>query len=169
MPTSTFALLRITFPTDFGRCALVWREAGVTGFELPEAVARADDTAEPPAWIAAIVDRVRQHLAGRFQDFADVPYDFSGVTDFQRRVYLAALAVKAGHTQTYGELAATLELEPGGSRAVGHALGANPWPLLVPCHRFVGAGGKMTGFSAPGGVRTKARLLALEGAQLLSE
>ena len=160
---------RINFSTVFGRCALAWEDAGVTGFELPEAEVRTDDLAAPPEWIGTLADRVQRHLAGEGQDFSDVRYAFDRVTAFQRRVYRAALAVKAGHTRTYGELAAALELEPGASRAVGHALGANPWPLLVPCHRFVGAGGKMTGFSAPGGVRTKARLLALEGAQLLAE
>ncbi|HTZ20005.1 MAG TPA: methylated-DNA--[protein]-cysteine S-methyltransferase [Opitutaceae bacterium] len=160
---------RITFSTAFGRCALVWGNAGVAGFELPEAEARTDDTGEAPAWIGTLADRVQRHLAGEWQDFSDVRYDFDQVTAFQRRVYRAALAVKAGHTCTYGELAAALGLESGASRAVGHALGANPWPLLVPCHRFVGAKGKMTGFSAPGGVRTKTRLLALEGAQLLAE
>ena len=160
---------RITFSTVFGRCALAWEDAGVTGFQLPEAEVRADDAGEAPEGIAALADRVQRHLAGEWQDFSDVRYDFARVTEFQRRVYRAALAVKAGHTYTYGELAAALELEPGASRAVGHALGTNPWPLLVPCHRFVGAGGKMTGFSASGGVRTKARLLTLEGAHLLAE
>jgi methylated-DNA-[protein]-cysteine S-methyltransferase len=169
MPTSTFAMPRITFSTVFGRCALAWEDIAVTGFELPVARVRADDLAPPPEWIMTLADRVRRHLAGKLQDFSDVRYDFARVTEFQRRVYRAALAVKAGHTCTYGELAAALELEPGASRAVGQALGANPWPLLVPCHRFVSAGGKMTGFSAPGGVRTKARLLTLEGAQLLAE
>ena len=160
---------RITFSTAFGRCALAWENAVVTGFELPEAAVRADDDGHAPDWITALADRVRRHLAGEWQDFSDVRYDFDRVSRFQRQVYRAALAVKAGHTRTYGELAAALELEPGASRAVGHALGNNPWPLLVPCHRFVGAGGKLTGFSAPGGVRTKARLLKLEGAELLAE
>ena len=160
---------RITFATAFGRCALAWEDASVAGFELPEAEVRADDLGAPPEWIAALAGRVQRHLAGELQDFSDVRYAFDRVTAFQNRVYRAALAVKAGHTWTYGELAAALKLEPGASRAVGHALGANPWPLLVPCHRFVGAGGKMTGFSAPGGVRSKVRLLTLEGAQLLAE
>ena len=160
---------RITFSTAFGLCALAWADAGVTGFDLPEAEVRADDLAAPPEWIGKLASRVQRHLAGELQDFSDVRYDFARLSEFQRRVYRAALAVKAGHTCTYGELAAALELEPGASRAVGHALGTNPWPLLVPCHRFLGAGGKMTGFSAPGGVRTKARLLTLEGAHLMAE
>jgi methylated-DNA-[protein]-cysteine S-methyltransferase len=77
--------------------------------------------------------------------------------------------VPAGRTCTYGDLAALLGEPPGSSRAIGAALGANPWPLIVPCHRIVGAKDRLTGFSAPGGVRTKARLLAIEGAQLLAE
>ena len=78
-------------------------------------------------------------------------------------------AVKAGQTSSYGDIAAKLGYASGLSRAVGTALGANPWPLLVPCHRIVSVGGKMTGFSGPGGIKTKLRLLALEGAQLFAE
>ena len=110
---------------------------------------------------------MQHHLAGDPQDFSDLPYDFARVPEFHRAVLRATLAVKSGHTTTYGALAATLGQPPGASRAVGTALGANPWPLVIPCHRVVAASGKMTGFSGPGGVDTKARLLALEGAQLL--
>jgi methylated-DNA-[protein]-cysteine S-methyltransferase len=77
--------------------------------------------------------------------------------------------VKAGHTATYGEIAASIGESAAASRAVGTALGANPWPLLIPCHRVVAATGKMTGFSGPGGISTKTRLLAVEGAQLVAE
>lgn len=159
----------LSIATSFGACTLLWDGEAVLGFALP---ASGPDTgpgnlpeAAPPAWVAALAGRVRRHLDGELQDFVDVPYDFAGVSSFQRQVYQAALEVKAGHTQTYGELAAVLGLGPAGSRAVGTALGRNPWPLLVPCHRFVGAGDRLTGFSAPGGVETKARLLALEGAR----
>lgn len=151
--------------TALGPCILTWEGDRVTGFALPDpSGAPVAPAEEPPPWVGALLPRVARHLAGDLQDFADLPYAFDRVSPFQRRVYEAALTVKAGHTSTYGELATRLGLGPAGSRAVGTALGLNPWPLLIPCHRFVGADGRMTGFSAPGGVATKARLLAIEGA-----
>lgn len=158
-----------SFETAFGVCTVFWNEHGLEGFRLPNSQRELVRPADTPAWIDALIGRVQHHLAGELQDFADLRYDFLRVSEFQQRVYAYALTVKAGQTRTYGDVAAALELPPGGARAVGAALGANPWPLLVPCHRFVGAGGRMTGFSAPGGIRTKTRLLALEGAELLSE
>jgi methylated-DNA-[protein]-cysteine S-methyltransferase len=102
-------------------------------------------------------------------DFSDIALDWSRVSTFQRAVYLHTQGVKAGYKRSYGEIAALAGLDGQSARAVGVALAANPWPLIVPCHRIVSADDKMTGFSAPGGVRTKTRLLALEGAELLSE
>ncbi len=160
---------RATFPTALGTCALSWSESGLTGFELPEAPLLDGDVASPPDSMTALIARVQQHLRGSLQDFSDVRYDFGRVPEFQREVYHATLAVKAGQTSSYGDIATVLGYAPGMSRAVGTALGANPWPLLVPCHRIVSADGKMTGFSGPGGVKTKLRLLALEGAQLFAE
>ncbi len=160
---------RATFPTALGTCALSWSETGLTGFELPEVPVRGDDAASPPAAIAVLIARVQRHFTGELQDFSDLRYDFGRVPEFPREVYHATLAVKAGSTASYGDIAAVLGYAPGMSRAVGTALGANPWPLLVPCHRIVSADGKMTGFSGPGGVKTKLRLLALEGAQLFAE
>jgi methylated-DNA-[protein]-cysteine S-methyltransferase len=115
-----------------------------------------------------LIERVQHHLGGKFQDFADLPFAFARVSPFQAAVYRAALGVKAGTTRSYGWLAAQLGKPPGTSRAVGTALGRNPWLLLVPCHRFVGANGALTGFSAPGGIATKSRLLALERAELFA-
>lgn len=160
---------RATFPTPLGLCAIAWSDSGLAGFELPGAGPRQDDAAEPPAEIQAIIARVRRHLAGESQDFSDVRYDFSSVPAFNLRVLRAALAVKAGRTATYGEIAAAIGEPIAASRSVGAALGANHWPLLIPCHRITGADGKMTGFSGPGGVATKVKLLALEGAQLFAE
>lgn len=169
------------FATSFGPCGMAWEGSAVTGFQLPEkdesataARLAARDRARgpdepPPAWLQRLVERVQAHLAGRLEDFADVPLDWTRVSDFQRAVYRQTQAVKAGHKRSYGEVARALALGPESARAVGVALAANPWPLLVPCHRIVSAGDKMTGFSGPGGVRTKTRLLALEGAELLSE
>ena len=165
---------RLTFATAIGACGLAWNDAGLTAFHLPGPPRDAPgDAALPPAdapaWVRELVDRVQRHLIGELQDFRDVPLDTSTVSPFARRVYEAACAVPAGQTRTYGELAAALREPPEASRSIGTLLGANPWPLIVPCHRIVGAKGRMTGFSAPGGVRTKVRLLALEGAQLIAE
>ena len=153
--------------TDLGVCTLLWEGDRVTGFRLPDGTSPESDPA--PDWIGAIGRRATQHISGVVQDFEDVPYDWQRVTEFQREVYRVALGVKSGVTWTYGQVAKALDLPPGGARAIGMALGQNPWPLLVPCHRFIGANGKMTGFSAPGGIKTKLRLLAIEGSQLFAE
>ena len=160
---------RATFPTALGPCAIAWGDAGLTHFELPGATPRTDDTASASAEVAAIIGRVQRHLAGEPQDFSDVRYDFSGVPEFNQRVLRATLRIKAGHTASYGQIAAAIDEPPNASRGVGAALRANRWPLLIPCHRITGADGKMTGFSGSGGVATKVKLLALEGAQLLAE
>ncbi len=157
----------VAFPTPFGPCALAWQEEKLTGFWLPPAEAT-DDT-PPPPWVQTIVARVQRHLGGDFQDFSDLPYAFAGVSKFAADVYRETLAIKTGSTCSYGELARRLNLPPASSRAIGSALGANPWPLLVPCHRIVAGDGRMTGFSGPGGIRTKLRLLAIEGTQLFAE
>ena len=161
-------------PADIGSFPSAERSAGI----LPASVANAgrmpalhgapDGT---PHWVLALARRVQAHMTGDLQDFADVPFDWERVGEFQRAVYRVALGVKPGVTWSYGQVANALPGSPGpgGARSVGTALGQNPWPLLVPCHRFIGADGKMTGFSAPGGIKTKLKLLALEGAQLFAE
>jgi len=158
---------RLTFPTALGPCALSWSDAGLTGFSLPAAPSLPDDLTSPPADIAALIVRIQLHLTGTAQDFSDLAYDFSATSAFNLAVLRATLAVKSGRTATYGEIAAAIGQPPAVSRAVGTALGANRWPLLIPCHRITGADGKMTGFSGPGGIATKVNLLALEGANLL--
>ena len=171
----------LLFDTPFGTCGIAWNDAGLTGFQLPEATAPATEehlaakartvaaTEAPPVWIAQLVARVQDHLAGRLQDFAGTALNWSRVTDFQQAVYLQAQEIKPGYKKSYGEIARAMALGPEAARAVGVALATNPWPLIVPCHRVVSASDKMTGFSAAGGVRTKTRLLVLEGAELLSE
>jgi methylated-DNA-[protein]-cysteine S-methyltransferase len=160
-----------TFNTPLGTCAIAWSDAGLTRFLLPdpERPSGGHTEADPPSWVSEIIDRVKRHLAGEPQDFADVRYDFSRLPEFVRSVLRATLNVKPGHTATYGDLAIAIGQPLAASRAVGTALGDNPWPLLIPCHRIVAATGKMTGFSGPGGVATKVKLLAIEGAQLLAE
>jgi methylated-DNA-[protein]-cysteine S-methyltransferase len=154
-----------SFDTPFGRCAIAWEGGVITGFSLPPTRCRSE---RPPPWVTGIISRVQRHLTGEMQEFADLPYSWATVSDFQRKVYRAALSVKPGQTATYGQLAAASG-HPSMSREVGRALGQNPWPLLIPCHRFIGADGRMTGFSSPGGIKAKLRLLALEGAQLFAE
>lgn len=159
---------RHRFSTALGPCAIAWEADTVTAFNLLDTLEETH-TAPVPDWIEALIARVRHHLDGRVEDFVDVPYAWDRVNAFQRTVYQAALTVKSGQTLSYGDLARAIGHGPGAARAVGTALGQNPWPLLVPCHRFVGANGKMTGFSAPGGVQTKLRLLAIEGNQLFAD
>ncbi|HVU17880.1 MAG TPA: methylated-DNA--[protein]-cysteine S-methyltransferase [Candidatus Didemnitutus sp.] len=171
----------VLFPTAFGACGIAWNDSGLTGFQLPEgneelterrvaAKARSQNSSEPtPEWVQAIIARVQQHFEGKLQDFSDARIDWSRVSDFQQAVLLRTLAVRPGYKTTYGDIAREMALGPEAARAVGVALATNPWPLIVPCHRVVSANDKMTGFSAPGGVRTKTRLLTLEGAELLSE
>lgn len=157
-----------TFSTPLGTCAIAWTNTTLTRFLLPDPDRGTSGTeATPPEWVETIIDRVRRHLQGDLQDFSDLSFDFGRLSEFDRAVLRATLGVKAGCTATYGDIAVAIGQPAAASRAVGAALGSNPWPLLIPCHRIVAAGGKMNGFSAPGGVATKARLLTIEGAQLL--
>ncbi len=162
------------FDTSLGRCGIAWRGARVVATSLPEGddnrvlsalARRPGQTAagEPPPAITAGVAAIRRLLAGQAEDFAFLPLDLDGIADFDRRVYAVALAIPVGETRTYGEVARALG-EPDAARAVGRALGANPFPIVVPCHRVLAAGGAIGGFSAPGGVATKRRLLAIESA-----
>lgn len=161
------------FPTAFGACGLAWNDTGLVGFRLPDPNAEQPSQAlsdkSLPLWAASLIDRVQLHLSGALQDFTDVPIDWSAVSAFSQGVYRETQAIKPGHCRSYGDIAHALGFGPETARAVGVALAMNPWPLIVPCHRVVAANGKMTGFSAPGGIRTKTRLLVLEGAELLSE
>jgi methylated-DNA-[protein]-cysteine S-methyltransferase len=166
--------------TSFGTCGIAWNERGISAFSLPESddaalrqkfAAHAPEVSGPtiPPWIEATIATVQAHFNGAPQDFETSRLDWSLVSGFQRSVYQHTHAIKPGYKKSYGEIAQLMGLGRESARAVGVALGSNPWPLIVPCHRVVSASDKMTGFSAPGGVRTKTRLLALEGAELLSE
>ena len=162
------------FDTPIGRCGIAWAPAGLVGLHLPEAddgIANARmrrrfpglESTEPPQDVAVATTRIITCLAGTPDDLADLPLDFGTVGTFERAVYAAARAIPAGTTITYGTLAARVG-DPGHARAVGQALGRNPWPIVVPCHRITAADGRMGGFSAPGGTRTKLKLLEIEGA-----
>ena len=171
MTTQGFAL----FDTVIGRCGLAWGDRGLIGVQLPEATPgaawaklrkRFPDAVEvePPPEIEVVIDRIRDLLAGGRDDLADIVLDLEGQSAFHLRVYAIARAIPPGETSTYGEVARAMG-EPGAARAVGKALGENPWPIVVPCHRVLGSSGSMGGFSAPGGSTTKARLLTIEKAK----
>ncbi|MBV8745663.1 MAG: methylated-DNA--[protein]-cysteine S-methyltransferase [Xanthobacteraceae bacterium] len=164
------------FETAIGVCGIAWTERGVCRVQLPEQDAEATrarlgrrlhgarETAPADA-IRRTIDDVKALLAGRPRDLSEVPLDLQGVPAFHQRVYAAARRIRAGGTASYGEIATQVG-EPGAARAVGQALGRNPVPLIVPCHRVLATGGKFGGFSGFGGVATKMRLLAIEGAIL---
>ncbi len=166
------------FDTAIGPCALAWNSVGLTAVGLPGVSALAtrkvllsrqpQAVETPPPWpdfVAAAVAAMQAHLAGEPQDLREVPLDTSQANRFELLVYAAARELDPGHTCSYGELAKAIG-EPMAARAVGHALGENPWPLVVPCHRVTAAGGRLGGFSAPGGSDTKQRLLLLEAAMV---
>ncbi len=123
-------------------------------------VARVDGV---PTAVSAAIERIRGLLAGEPDDLADIQLDTSGLAPFAERVYAVTRAIPPGETLSYGEVAARLD-PPGVARAVGQALGHNPMPIVIPCHRVLAADGRLTGFSAPGGIDTKRRLLAIEQA-----
>ncbi|MCC5021349.1 MAG: methylated-DNA--[protein]-cysteine S-methyltransferase [Candidatus Synoicihabitans palmerolidicus] len=123
----------LQFETPIGDCLISWAGTAITGFALLSTQPNALDP--PPPWIEIIVQRVQAHLSGIAQDFCDVPLAWSRATEFQSAIYRAALNIKSGQTATYGDLARAISQPPAVSRAVGTALGLNPWPLLVPCHR----------------------------------
>jgi methylated-DNA-[protein]-cysteine S-methyltransferase len=167
------------FPTPLGRCALVWRGDAIVGASLPErddeamrrSVARRFPRAaeaEPPPFLRDAAERIVRHFSGDAQDFAGLPFDLSTASEFERAVYAAALAIPCGETRTYGDLARAVG-QPGAAQAVGIALGRNPVPILVPCHRILAGGGRSGGFSAPGGIVTKFSILKIEGARLPGE
>ncbi|KQV92733.1 hypothetical protein ASC91_07900 [Pelomonas sp. Root1237] len=158
-----------SFDTALGRCGVVWSERGIVASLLPDASpARlkrrhptAELTTELPAHIAHAVDGIRALLAGEARDLSDIALDERGIPEFRRQVHALTRAIPPGQTRTYGEIATALG-QPGAARAVGRAEGDNPFPPIVPCHRVMGAGGEPTGFSAPGGVETKRRMLLIE-------
>ena len=163
------------FDTAIGRCAIAWSARGIAGVGFPEGSEQATRTrmlrrhpaareASPPCDVQAAIDDIVALLAGSPRDFRDARLDMTGLSDLQRRVYEVAQKIPPGATLTYGEIAERLG-DRLLARDVGEALGLNPFPIIVPCHRVLAAGSKIGGFSAPGGIRTKLRLLEIEGAQ----
>jgi methylated-DNA-[protein]-cysteine S-methyltransferase len=163
------------FDTPIGACGIAWGDRGVVGVQLPqssESAVRARMRREfpgaregaPPPVVRRAVDGIVALLSGDARDLSFVELDMRQVPPFHRRVYEAARTIPPGSTLSYGEIAARLG-EPGAARDVGSALGENPFAIVVPCHRVLAANGKLGGFSAHGGIRTKLRLLSIEGVQ----
>lgn len=162
------------FDTAIGRCGIAWGPRGILAVQLPEA----DDDAvrrglrrgrprleetEPPPAVRQVAHGIAALVEGGGADMTDAALDLGAVPPFDRRVYEVVRGIPPGDTLSYGEVAA-LAGAPGGARAVGQALGRNPFAVVVPCHRVIGAHGRVGGFSARGGVATKLRMLAAEGA-----
>jgi methylated-DNA-[protein]-cysteine S-methyltransferase len=164
------------FDTAIGACGIAWTLDALAAVQLPETTR--DGTARrllrytgeageiaPPPFVHAAISRIQALLAGARDDLADVPLDLTGVPEFQRRVYEITRAIPPGEVLTYGEVARRIG-DPGAARAVGQALGHNPFAPVVPCHRVLAAGHRSGGFSAEGGAQTKLRMLEIEGARL---
>jgi methylated-DNA-[protein]-cysteine S-methyltransferase len=164
------------FDTAIGRCGIVWGGRGIVAVQLPQPTEaqtlvrmrqRYSGLAEtsPPRSVQRAIDGMVELLEGQPADLSDIELDLSDVPEFNRSVYAIARDIPPGSTLTYGDIAKRL----GGvelSRSVGTALGQNPCPVVVPCHRVLAAGDKPGGFSANGGVVTKLKMLEIEGAHV---
>jgi methylated-DNA-[protein]-cysteine S-methyltransferase len=162
------------FETPVGPVGIAWSRQGIVGVQLPEKSRKAtlerlrsrfpqaEETTRTSPEARRAVDGITRLLGGNKVDLTAVQLDLDGVPEFYRKVYAAARRIRPGETRSYGEVATKLG-KPGAARAVGQALGRNPFAILVPCHRVLGADGGLRGFSANGGVTTKKRLLTIEG------
>jgi methylated-DNA-[protein]-cysteine S-methyltransferase len=167
----------LIFETAAGFCGITWNEVGITCLRLPTRRAEAAEwallrwtpgakagTPTPP--VAQAIAAVQRYFEGEATDFSGVELDLGEQEPFFRQVYAAARQVGWGSTTTYGALTTALGAGPEAARDVGQAMAKNPVPLIIPCHRVLAAGGKIGGFSAPGGSATKIRMLALEGVRV---
>jgi len=163
------------FDTAIGTCGIVWNARGIAGVQIHDGTEAATRSrllrrfagaqeAKPLAHVQQAINGVVALLRGEKRDLNDVTIDIDGLPEFNRKVYIIARTIPPGSTLTYGEIAERLG-DKLLAREVGQALGQNPIPLIIPCHRVLAAGGKTGGFSAPGGVVSKLRLLTIEGAQ----
>lgn len=167
------------FATAIGACGIAWNSKALAGVQLPEAdvdstrrrmartFAHASEAQEDnaPAHARHAMERIRALLQGNADPLLDIELDMTGVPEFNQRVYQVTRAIPPGRTLTYGEVAWRID-EPGAARAVGQALGNNPFAPVVPCHRVLAARSAAGGFSAAGGIATKLRMLQIEKAQL---
>lgn len=162
------------FETAIGFCAIAWGPGGIAGIQLPEADTAATEqrvarrypealATRPPPGVDLALRAIAAHLAGEAADLGRITLNMADLPDFHRRVYEAARAIPSGETRTYGDVAREIG-DLGAARAVGQALGRNPFAIVVPCHRVLAANGRTGGFSASGGAVTKLRLLTIEQA-----
>jgi methylated-DNA-[protein]-cysteine S-methyltransferase len=167
----------LVFETAGGFCGIAWSERGITRFQLPTRSAEATERllrrrlpgaepGAPPPPVAAAVAAVKRYFAGEETDFSGFTLDLGEQDPFFQQVYAALRRVGWGRTTTYGALAKELGAGPEAARDVGQAMARNPVALIIPCHRVLAAGGKVGGFSAPGGSAAKTRMLELEGVQV---
>ncbi|MDH7784516.1 methylated-DNA-[protein]-cysteine S-methyltransferase [Ochrobactrum sp. 19YEA23] len=170
------------FETPIGACGIAWRGAKVIGVEIADTDEKEtryrlgervgeqfpEAQAEVPAFVAQAIEKVRVLLDGGSPDFSETPLALDSLPELNRQVYEIILELKAGETTTYGAIARRLG-DVSLSQAVGYALGKNPFPIIVPCHRVLGSNGKVGGFSAAGGTATKLKLLNIERAKISSE
>lgn len=176
MPDTQYAI----FETVAGFCALAWRRDVVIGFRLPAASEAAADrefrrrfpgveTGVASPVVAGTIADARRYFEGAPVDFSAVGIDLGRQDPFFGKVYEAVRRIGWGETTTYGAIANALGAGPEAARDVGTAMARNPVPLIVPCHRVLAAGGRIGGFTAPGGADSKARMLALEGVVVAPE
>ena len=169
------ALACCLFDTAIGACGIAWTADALAAVQLPETTRAGTrermlrytgpvPEAEPPAFVQAAITRVQRLLEGERDDLADLPLALEDVPEFHRKVYEVTRAIPPGEVLTYGEVARRVG-EPGAARAVGQALGHNPFAPVIPCHRVLAAGGRSGGFSAEGGALTKLRMLEIERAR----
>ncbi|NZD60972.1 methylated-DNA--[protein]-cysteine S-methyltransferase [Rhizobium sp. WYCCWR 11290] len=167
----------LIFETAGGFCGIAWSDAGITRFQLPTKSAEATErlllrrlpdaeAGAPTPAVLETVAAVKRYFQGEETDFSGVELDLAGQDTFFRDIYAAARRVGWGRATTYGALAKELGVGPEAARDVGQAMAKNPVALIIPCHRVLAAGGKIGGFSAPGGSSSKARMLELEGVNL---
>ena len=162
------------FDTALGPCGIAWGERGIVAVQLPEATAEGTRArllrlhsgampSDPPPDVLSAVGSMVALLAGEVVDLRDIPLDLHGVSEFHRRVYDVVRGIPRASTLTYGAVATTLG-DSRAAQAVGRALGKNPCPIIVPCHRVLASNGRLGGFSGAGGTRTKHAMLLIEGA-----
>jgi methylated-DNA-[protein]-cysteine S-methyltransferase len=165
------------FETAGGFCGIAWNSVGIRRFRLPDSTAEATQRnllrrlpgavpGTPTPEVAALIAAVKCYFEGEEIDFSGVPLDLEEQEGLFREIYAAARRVGWGHTTTYGTLAKEVGAGPEAARDVGQAMAQNPIPLIIPCHRVLAAGGKVGGFSAPGGSDAKVRMLELEGVRV---
>jgi methylated-DNA-[protein]-cysteine S-methyltransferase len=163
-----------TFETKNGFVGLAWNQQGVCGLRLPTSTQESAEAAvlerlpqarhsPPPPTIVRLISDIQRYFEGEKIDFSTVAVDLGSQEPFFSRIYAEVRKLGWGETTTYGSVAKTLGAEPQAAQGVGQAMASNPVPLIVPCHRVLAAGGKLGGFSAPGGSGSKAKMLEIEG------